>query len=380
MRARKLALFIPLIGLSVYGASLAQTDSSSDTYQSQGQKRSECREVAFTRKPGWTLSGGFTPDGSQLLLVDALYQTILRYSDQGASLGPIDEPVKSTLENLLPVTGKIRGNELILEVSDGLMLLDKNLHPVLTKSVLSKAGGIGWSVGGLWQWEPVGRTDVVAFVDIVRGDRKKIANWKTAFVRFPLNNPNKLEVLQSFELTGTPNKGYFRSGYSYIASLDDSAYFLSMNEGLTLYKSDKGKAIEDISDVLPASLSSPALPDWDSMQEYVDMMKRIEGESLPIGLYGWNNSLYLFYRFQSAQGKTRWVLYSIDPSRKNPPRRAEIKIQANHVTVIPGPQNWAFVEKGPVLGFGAQDIPRVLLLPSKLLEAPLRATRNLICG
>jgi hypothetical protein len=376
MRLRILALISPLILLSVYGASFAYTDDLKSTIQSQDHKRSECRDVTLTRKPGWTLSGGFTPDGSRLLLVDALSQTILRYSDSGESLGTIGEPVKSTLRDLLPVTGKFRGSEFILEVSDGLMLLDKNLRPVTTKSVASKREE--WSIGGLWEWEPVGK-DVVAFADIVHGkDQRNLDNWRTAFVRFPLDDPGQLQVLQSFDLTGTPNKGYFRTGYPYITALGETAYFLSLNKGLALYKHEKGKGLENVSDLLPKGLSRPALPDWDTMDQYVGMMKNIETASMPVGLYGWHDSLYLLYRSPQNPG-TRWQMYSIDPSRKNPTRRVDLPIRANHVTVIPGTQKWAFVEKGPVLSFGAQDISRMLLIPSVQLEAPLRAT-GMLCS
>lgn len=376
MLKRNLALILPCIGLSIYGASLAQTATQKNTLQLGENKRAVCRDVSLTRKPGWALSGGFTPDGDQLFLVDVLNQTILRYSNTGESLGAVGQPVQSTLRNLLPVAGTFRGSDFILQVSDGLMLLDKSLRPEMTKRLQSYEGD--WSVGGLWEWEPVG-TDIVAFADIVHGDRSNLNSWKTAFVRFPLQGAGKVDVLKGFALSKIPNKGYYRTGYHYITSLGETAYFLSMNEGLTLFKSEKGGRPEDVSRLLPRALQAPALPDWDDpRKEYVDLMKRIEGESMPVGLYGWQDSLYLLYRSPQGEG-TRWTLYSIDPSGERPPRSMILPIRASHVTVFPGVQDWAFVEKGPVIGYGVQEISRVLFIPSRLLTAPLRSG-GMVCA
>jgi hypothetical protein len=372
---RLILLLLPLIGLSVYGASSAQTTNPKGPLQSLGNKNTECPEVVLTLKPGWAHSGGFTQDGSQLLIVDSLYETILRYSGTGESLGPVGQPLKRTLEDLLPVSGKSRGDNFIVEISDGLMTLDKHLRPATTKRVRS-SGGDKWNVGGLWQWEPVGKSDVVAFVDLLHGtDRMNLDNWKTGFVRFPLDNPRQAKVLATFKLTGTPNKGYFRSGYSYIASIGETAYVLSMNQGVALYKNEKGSdKLDDVSYLLPPSLHGPALPDWQQLNEYVDMMKQIERESLPVGLFGWKDTLYLLYRSAQAQGKeARWDLYSIDPMGKRPFRSVGLPIRASHVTVIPGLKKWAFLEKGPVLDYGAQDNSRVLLIPTELLESPQRS-------
>jgi hypothetical protein len=361
----------------MYSASLAQTDLPSA--KAATKAAAECRDVVLARKPGWTLSGGFTPDGSQLLIVDSLYSTILRYGgSSGESLGPIEDPIKSRIAGQLPITGKPRGADFILEVTDGLMLMDKNLNPVGTRKIQpNSTNSNGWSVTGLWEWQPVGKTDIVAFVDIGHGPNPyDPKNAQTAFVRFPLQDPKQFKVLQMFDLSGTPNKGYFRSGYSYITSLGETAYYLSMNQGLSLYKQEKGKAPVNVSGLLPKDLDSPRLPDWNYIHEYVDLMKGITEKAMPVGLFGWQDSLYILYR-SPQEGRTRWTLYNIDPSQKLPVSSVDLPISADHVTVVPGPKNWAFVEKGPVFSFGAQDIPRILFIPSHLLVRPLRTGSRL---
>lgn|GEM_PF-1962936 len=386
MSGRRLtSVVLLLIGLFVFGVSFAYTDVSKSP---RTRAESECREVAITPKPGWAHSGGFTQGGAQLLLVDSLYATILHYSASGESLGPVGESLKTTLQDLLPVSGRPRGDGFVIEISDGLMTLDRSLRPTTTKRVASSDGhvvssdGKEWSIGGLWQWEPVGTRDVVAFVDLLHGtDRWNLDNWKTGFVRFPFDNPKQGKVLAVFDLTGTPNKGYFRSGYSFITSIGETGYFLSMNKGIALYRSDRNSgAAVDVSYLLPPSLRGPALPDWQELSQYVEMMKQIERESLPMGLFGGKDVLYLLYKSSLGEGKgTKWELYSIDPSGKRPTRRVELPIRANHVTVIPGPKNWAFLEKGPVLDYGAQDNSRLLFIPTKLLESP-QPTGVMLCS
>jgi hypothetical protein len=146
------------------------------------------------------------------------------------------------------------------------------------------------------------------------------------------------------------------------------------NNELKLYKHEKGKSQpESLSVLLPKDLGKPpVMPDWNYMKEFTDMMAKIEqAASVPVGLFGWKDSLYLLNR--TRQGKqTHWVLYRIDPSGKLSTTQTDLPINANHVTVIPGPKTWAFIEKGPVLGYGAQDASRMLLIPSGLLDAPLR--------
>jgi len=361
----KLVVLTLLMGASLSGASLAQTVS-----------KDHCREVALRQKPGWTLSGAWQPDGS-LIIVDALWNTILRYSSSGESLGPVGEPLKSALVDLMPVTGQPRGSDFILEVSDGLMVMSERLRPIKTVNMLAQKGE-GWAIGGYWQWFPAGK-DIVAYVDVVRGtDRDNIDNWKSAFVRFSLDNPAGLTVLSLGSLDDRNRTTFLRSGSPYIASLGDTAYVLKFGERIGLYKNERGSGkLEEIKGIQLGK--SPQLPQFKSAQDYVDLMAATEKVSMPVGLYGWNNSLYVLSRSPGAQG-TRWFLTSINPAGESQgiTGKVELPIQASHVTVVPGPRSWAFVEKGPVKGYGVQDISRVLLIPSHLLRAPLRSD-GMVC-
>jgi hypothetical protein len=378
MRLRILALTLSVVGACVYSAPFAKADihSSRATGANGSNSAADCREVVLTRKPGWTLSGGFTSDGSQLLVVDSLKRTVLRYGSFGEFLGLLDEPTYSQVYNQLPVTGKPRGDSFILEVTDGLMLMDKKLLPVTTNIIKPKS--TGWSITGLWEWQPVGETDIVGFADIGHAPNPYLLeNANSAFVRFSLKNPSKFQAFHVSNVAEVPNKAYYRSTYSYIASLGEVAYFLSMNNGLELYRQEGTNEPKNISQLLPRGLTRPKLKEWLRVSEFTEMMREIEQASMPVGLFGWRDSLYLLYRTPQGEG-TRWTLYNIDPTGKIATHGVDLPIRANHVTVIPGPENWAFLEKGPVLGYGAQEISRLLLIPSDLiLKAPKYASSPL---
>jgi hypothetical protein len=367
-----LGLLFLLTSLSVYGALFAQANARSLA----------CREVSLTRKPGWTFSGVWTSDNPpQLLIVDGLYQTVLRYSAEGESLGPIGEPLKSALYNLLPRMGSARGSDVILEVSDGFVVLDQNLRPSRSTSVpRAKAAG-PWSLGAIWEWQPAGR-DIVAFVDVypTGSDPTDIKQYKSAFVRFPLENPGELTVLGDTVDLHDNDKTFFRAGNPYIAVLGDTAYFLSSRNGLSLIKNEKGSSkLEDLSYLLPESIKGPSLPPYNARKDYyVELLETLEKHSAPVGLYGWNNSLYVLTRTPTSQGN-RWELTSIDPTRQKTTSGVELDIRASEVTVVPGPQVWAFIEKGPAKGFHIQDISRLLTIPSQLLKAPLRSN-GMMCS
>ena len=50
------------------------------------------------------------------------------------------------------------------------------------------------------------------------------------------------------------------------------------------------------------------------------------------------------------------------PDRVVATRRLPLK--ADHLTVIPGPRNWAFLAKGRVESLGNQELKQVMLIPS----------------
>jgi hypothetical protein len=92
-------------------------------------------------------------------------------------------------------------------------------------------------------------------------------------------------------------------------------------------------------------------------------MEQIEGSSLPVGLYAWNDRLYVLSR-QPGQGGTEWSLSEIDPGSETMVT-ARLATSAPHLTVVPGPRQWAVLEKAAPIRLGNQPMLSLLLVPAE---------------
>lgn len=88
---------------------------------------------------------------------------------------------------------------------------------------------------------------------------------------------------------------------------------------------------------------------------------------MPTGLYSWGGDLFVTTRLFDGKA-TRWTIAKIDPNTHRLAGVAIIPTNANHLTIAPGPRQWAFIEKGPVKGWNDnQDIHSILFVPADRL-------------
>jgi hypothetical protein len=99
------------------------------------------------------------------------------------------------------------------------------------------------------------------------------------------------------------------------------------------------------------------------------LYKALEHSKSAVSLYGQGAYLYLLTRKPTEQ-RTLWQLWQIDPKRDTIVRSMTLPTQANHVFLVPGPINWAVIEKGPVIQTGDQAIKSMVLLPASWIEDP----------
>jgi hypothetical protein len=99
-----------------------------------------------------------------------------------------------------------------------------------------------------------------------------------------------------------------------------------------------------------------------STREIAEAMERSTSVA---GIYGSQRFLHVLVRLVlSDSGEKTWTLIRIDPQRDLIVGETVLPISAPHILVIPGPQYWAFVEKGRVRAFGEQEADSLLLVPS----------------
>lgn len=88
--------------------------------------------------------------------------------------------------------------------------------------------------------------------------------------------------------------------------------------------------------VIPRDCQSPQLPTYES-KDIVQVMAGVEWSKIPVGLYEWQGYLYMLTREPQGQG-TSWRIFKIDPRREEIIGSTLLQTQANHLTVIPGPE------------------------------------------
>jgi hypothetical protein len=98
-------------------------------------------------------------------------------------------------------------------------------------------------------------------------------------------------------------------------------------------------------------------------------MAAVEQSSMPAGLWSWEGSLYLLSR-TVEKGQRQWYLSRIDPARDELLWTVRVPGSAHHMTVIPGPDEWAFLEKGPVTGWLNQDTHHIRFVKASQLRSP----------
>ncbi len=257
-----------------------------------------------------------------------------------------------------------------------LIVLDQGFAPKLSTDVHAKGTQPktkNLRVEGMFLWEPVGN-DVISFSDLY--DLKK-NTWSSGFVRFPADNPQNFTILHPM-LYEDPSRLFYRLANPYITSLGDTGYILRMDNRMGIDKTTKG-GLERIAAFPPELDLSPQLPNFDRFDDLEPVMRAIERSTMPTGLYGWENALYVLWRKADRHG-TRWSLTKIDP--ENPKVVGTVFIagtSANHLSVVPGPTSWAFIEKGPVRKVGVQDIESVLLVSSARIREAFRTGATVIC-
>jgi hypothetical protein len=361
--------------MSAYGLHGAAAASPPDGITREGT--AGCFHSTLLQRPGWTTSGVWqsTDEGERLLLADALNHVILAYTATGRSLGPVSGGPGTPYPNLAPAVLKSDSvtHELLTEIWSGpsdynrILSLDRTLVPGPLHAVESaKFNPASNRISGLFDWEPVGG-DVVAFTDV----EGPPSHWNSAIVRFPMGDPEHFTRLHFVGLHDQ-ERTIFRLGYQYITSLGKTAYVLRLDPPAIYKDAGPTRAAESPLVQVGDSLSTREqeanlqLPEFLMRHDFVPVMAAVERAAMPAGIYGWEQHLYVLSRMPDGDG-TIWVLRKYDTEGKLL-GMARLPTRANHLTPVPGPTSWAFVEKGPVKDYGIQDIKTVLFVPSSLLR------------
>lgn len=326
-----------------------------------------CRQVEFSARPAWTVSGAWTKDGNSLLVVDALNSKVLRYSTDGRLLEALTEGTPGFPKDFRPSSIQATDNGfLVLSETARILTLGNDLTYKGEVNLLDTAKGRQGQLSSVFDWAAVSANEIVTFSDI------KLANdeWRTAFTIVPLKNPAGFKVLGSFGVD-EPGRNFYLFGHPYIAALSGKIYVVTMPGTPSLVEVSGGeKAAKSLHNAM-LQQARPVLPPKKGLETVRSLFQAIEGSNLPVGLVGWRDHLYLLTRHPSPRsGGTTWNLSKIEPVSGEVIYTAEVPSSANHLTMVPGPNYWAFIEKGEVKGLGQQEIASMRLISSQIIENP----------
>lgn len=307
-----------------------------------------CSRMEFLRPPRWITAGAWTPDDRSLLLVDSQY-----YGTSASSISRYAATAGDSKYLLARSFGKsslraydIRpyGDSLVVQSKDEtLVTLNDQLNRSAVRNSNFKAENLGSDVLGMFQWEIVGN-DVVSFSQVRVSSRRS----EVAFVRFPLKGGNTAKVLHSIGLLGTDAQTFYQLNFPYIAGINDTAYFVrfdTISPEIAAYGKQSDGPV-----TLKPKISAPVhLARYYYPTDFEAVMKSVEDSAMPAGLYAWDNWLYLLSRRPGRDGETTvWTLRKINPRNGQDRFSWTLPTTANHLVVVPGKRQWAFVEKGPV--------------------------------
>ena len=355
---------------------------------------SDCQDVVFDRAPIWTLNGIWA-EGTQaarLLLPDFKRNRVLGYSDEGRLRPSGLSSLESDIPGYHPVR-LLRGSQgLVIQLTKArLALQDGTIRNLKEVQVLRPTGEPGLPelgrLGRLYLVEIAG-PDAVVFADVVFNVGGSEI-WRSGFLRVPLRPAAGQDQVTTFLGDRSwPAEGEFHLRYElmhpYLATEGSTAYILIMDETPEIFINESGGTELQplgVAGLDRLELSAPAtLYFGEPFHETFRLtMKEVEISAMAVGLYAWEDGLYLLTREPDAGG-TAWWLTRISPEEGQVIGSSRIRTAANHLVVVPGHRHWAFVGKGPYTSSSQQEIQGAVLVDAALIRGIGNSTPSLLCG
>lgn len=346
-----------------------------------------CPRVDLASRPSSVTSGAWasTSDGLELLLVDSLNKQVFRYDESGRER-QLPEGLNALLPSMRPSFILPReGGGLVVQVEDDTLLgLDRRFIPTSRKA-LRRPNSANETIEGMFLWQPVG-DDIISFSDIHNPRRSN--GWSPALIRFTPERPETgfrklIEYRSSDQL-----RIVYRLGYHYLAASGDIGYaLLGESNGTRLVASLKqglpggGKedSLVEVRLDKPEALGHiPPLPPFKTADDVAPLMRAVEASEMPVGLYAWGeDTLYLLKRSPLSKGRTQWSLLQIKVDWHGGVRGGVVMakigdeivlpLKASNVTVIPGPEKWAFIERGPIRSYFDETTNAIKFIPTSAI-------------
>ncbi|HZF07856.1 MAG TPA: hypothetical protein VFE33_03610 [Thermoanaerobaculia bacterium] len=334
-----------------------------------------CRRVPLGAQPAW-LSSAAWAGRERWILADSLRGQLLGFGEDGALLDAAPATLPSGEAAYVRVQASPAGVPVAEDPSGHLLWRGEPTGRREAKLV-GRTGPDG-TLRSVFQWSLLGEDEALAVANLLGPQ----GTWTTAIVRLPLSS-NRYEVLHRIDMS-RPEALLYRAGIPVLAGVGGVGYFLALEESpVGLYRVPPGEAPQRLiawPGVAPELRGELARDQ--GMAQTPDLFRLLERASLPGGLYGAGDSLFLLRRTGGGGGSMRsWELLRLDPRTGRTLHALEIPTTAHHLTVAPGEHHWAFFEKGEVTAIGHQSTPTVLLVPTSWIAGKVAlAATEAGCG
>jgi hypothetical protein len=334
-----------------------------------------CSRHFFDTKPLWV--SGATVDGNRLVAVDAFRNTVLAY-DMSGSLVTDKAPVTFKAEKIYPVSvdrGPL-GSILVSTVNSRLLTMDSTLRSVASDvSLYNTAAPAPRGIGTVYDWTVVG-TDLVGFGAVL--DQTSARGFSLGYFRAPLAQPDSVEWLTEQRVTdGAP----YQLGGMVTCAVNNDAFMLELGEEAFLLRAQPGKMAERLTRLPDLFAKTPRVKTVATgPKDAASLYAEIETQTRPIALFSVSNHVFLLGRSRSEKLGQQFLLYRFDTAfpAAGWSEPAEIFTQAHHLSVAPGLDGVAIVERGEVGPGQSQEIPSFLWLSSQELTSFQASAR--LCG
>jgi hypothetical protein len=308
------------------------------------------------------------------VLADAFYHTLLVYNKEGRCLGPISNEVERSYAGFFPSHIAVRGSEFLLELSSHrVVTLDASFVPKLQTDVRAATLNGPQQVDSMFMSQAT-ESDLLTFSDF-----QGPLGWRSAFLRTALKNAAEVRVLGSDMTKEDPSRAFYQLGNQYIAALGETGYILRMDPEMSIVRNDSGSdALVPLEAFPPGSRQLAPLPHIHSFKDANAIFGKVEQMTMPVGLFGWKDYLYVVSH-NPRDAAASWRITKIDPLQDKVIGYSSIPAIAAHLTIIPGPINWSFVERAHVKAFGDAPASTMLNVPSGLIEG-ISSPDERMCG
>lgn len=330
-----------------------------------------CRRETLQIAPKWISTLEFDRSVNQILVADPKERQLLSVNVKNWNVRPV------RVEGVSPA--------LVTRIAGGYWVQSETNAAIMGPGIKSRVvaledarTGAGTTLRTLYaNWVTRGYTFLGfgsvsgAGVDLQQSPQSPARRFQLGFVRGSVRvGTGRFENVEVIE--PSDRNAYYVTGLQYFAANNTGLFYVRMDEeaGASILRVGESGKPQEIS-AFPAEFRKVQSLEKDG-ESVEAIYATIESRSMAYGLFGQGDFLYLLTRqpHSDGGGGTEWLLHKIDPVAQKLMGKVRLPTRASHLSVAVGTQEWYFIERGTVRGWGDQDIKTAIRVPRSWIDSP----------